>query len=125
MPSTVDLSHTTGQTLFQAFTVYPSKYDLRTLGKVTPVRDQGTSGSCWAFSTYGSLESSILVSTGQSLDLSENNLKNTAGFDWGPNSGGNDMMSTAYLTRWSGPVSESADPYQSVEHDFSRPGCRP
>src|SRR5271157_429080 len=111
MPSTVDLSHTKGQMLAQAFTVYPPKYDLRAIGKVTPVRDQGSSGCCWAFSTYGSLESTILVSTGQSLDLSENNLKNTAGFDWGPNSGGNDMLSTAYLTRWSGPVSESADPY--------------
>ncbi len=111
MPSPVDLSHTIGQMSFQADTVYPAKYDLRALGKVTPVRDQGTSGCCWAFSTYGSLESTILASTGQSLDFSENNLKNTAGFDYGPNSGGNDMMSTAYLTRWSGPVSESADPY--------------
>jgi C1A family cysteine protease len=114
MPSTVDLSHTKGQ-LFQASAVaLPSKYDLRALGKVTAVKDQGSSGCCWAFSTYGSLESTLLVSTGQPLDLSENNLKNTHGFNWGPNTGGNDMISSAYLVRWSGPVNETDDPYNPM-----------
>ncbi|HTY92080.1 MAG TPA: lectin like domain-containing protein [Methanocella sp.] len=111
MPSTVDLSYLKGVHIFQADAVFPSKYDLRALGKVTPVRDQGSSGCCWAFSTYGSLESTILAAGGKAMDFSENNLKNTHGFDWGPNSGGNDMMSTAYLARWSGPVNESLDPY--------------
>jgi C1A family cysteine protease len=115
VPSTVDLSAIEQPAMFQAYAVtIPSKYDLRSLGKVTPVRDQGDSGCCWAFATYGSLESTLLVSQNKSMDLSENNLKNTAGFDWGPNSGGNDMMSSAYLTRWSGPVNASSDPYNQA-----------
>ena len=66
-------------------------------------------GSCWAFATFASLES--YFKPGESLDLSENNLKNTLsnayseGFDY--DEGGNMLMSTAYLARWSGPVAES------------------
>ncbi|MFA5162801.1 MAG: lectin like domain-containing protein [Elusimicrobiales bacterium] len=87
----------------------PSSYDLRTYGKVTAVRDQGNCGSCWAFATMGSLESYLL--TGETWDFSENNLKNTHGFDVGACDGGNIDMSSAYLLRWSGPVLESQDPY--------------
>lgn len=90
--------------------VSDSYFDLRTTGDVSPVRNQGSSGSCWAFATYGSMESSLLVDD-ETWDFSENNLKNTSGFDIGPNSGGNGYMSTAYLSRWSGPVNESDDPY--------------
>jgi C1A family cysteine protease len=72
-------------------------YDLRTQGRLTPVKDQGQDGNCWAFAAIGSLESSLLPGT--STDLSENNMKNTAGFDTGPNDGGNDFMASAYLAR--------------------------
>jgi C1A family cysteine protease len=53
------------------------------------------------------------------LDFSENNMKNLLssaypqGFDRSANGGGNELMSTAYLARWSGPVAESAYPYNS------------
>ena len=90
---------------------YPPAFDLRTLGRVSPVKNQGSCGSCWAFASYGSLESTLLPE--DLLDLSENNLKNTHGFDLAPCAGGNADMSTAYLARWSGPVGESADPYNA------------
>ena len=89
----------------------PASFDLRSTGRVSPVKDQGACGSCWAFASYGSLESTLL--TAQSWDFSEDNLKNTHGFDLAPCDGGNSDMSTAYLARWSGPISEADDPYSA------------
>ena len=85
-----------------------ASYDLRTLGKVSAVRDQGPCGDCWAFATMGSLESNLL--SGETWNFSINNLKNRHGFISSPCNGGNGDMATAYLTRWSGPWSESDDP---------------
>ena len=90
-------------------TGYPLSYDLRSLGKNAPVRDQGQDGNCWAFASINSLESSLLP--GDREQFSENNLKNLHGFDVAPNAGGNDFMATAYFARWSGPVSAASDPY--------------
>ena len=113
IPSPVDLNY-----LSEISTVEisaPAYYDLRTLNRVTSVKDQGEAGVCWTFATYASLESYLMP--GENRDFSENNMKNLLssaypeGFDRDPNDGGNPLMSTAYLARWSGPVEETADPY--------------
>jgi C1A family cysteine protease len=118
IPPPVDLSHLRGVSLFevQKLVPAPASYDLRSLGKLSPVKDQENCGSCWAFATYGALESYLLPS--ELWDFSENNLKNTHGFDSGHCEGGNGFMSTAYLARWSGPVAEADDPY-NPESNYS------
>ena len=96
--------------------VLPAKYDLRTLGYVTPVKNQGQSGNCWAFATIATLESAILKATGKQYNLSEGNLKNLAnkysdiGWDYETNNGGMYPFAFGYLTSWAGPVSAAEDP---------------
>jgi C1A family cysteine protease len=124
IPPLLDLSHTAGQVPHQlaATLAFPDRYDLRTLGRVTPVKDQGACNSCWAYGTYASLESFLMPA--EEWDFSENNMKNSHGFDWGPCEGGNSIMSTAYLGRWSGPILEADDPYDPA-NDYSPPGLVP
>ncbi len=55
----------------------PSSWDSRENGSVTPVRDQGVTGGCWAFGALKSLESSSILKNISSLDktdYSENHL---------------------------------------------------
>ena len=44
----------------------PAALDWRTTG-LTPVRDQGNCGSCWAFATVGALESALKVKSGSTV----------------------------------------------------------
>ncbi len=93
----------------QLMGTFPATFDLRPLGKVTPIRDQGGCGSCWAFSNMASLESGLLPE--ENWDFSENGLKNFLGS--GCCLGGNRYNATAYFTGWRGPVPESVDPYNA------------
>jgi cathepsin L len=52
----------------------PQTVDWRKKNAVTSIKDQGQCGSCWAFSTTGSVETAHFLSTGKLVSLSESQL---------------------------------------------------
>jgi len=60
----------------------PASFDWRDSGILTPVRDQGNCGSCWAFGTVGPFEANLKWKRSLTTDLSEEFLLscNTDGY---------------------------------------------
>ncbi len=103
-------------------------YDSRDYGLVTPVRDQGNTNLCWAYSSISASETSILKSeidssaTKDNLSLSPKNLAysrhfrgsdplgNTLGEytneDW-QNAAGNPSYCASLFAQWCGPTDKS------------------
>lgn len=84
LPSPATLVWSEGATALTADPPTEAYFNLADEGRLTPVKDQGKCGACWTFASLGSLESTLLTDGLGEWNLSENNMKNTHGFDWGP-----------------------------------------
>ncbi|SEQ70159.1 Cysteine protease, C1A family [Lachnospiraceae bacterium NE2001] len=91
----------------------PKAYDMREHDRVTPVRNQGTYGTCWAFASLGALESISLPKEEKIYSVDHMSMNN--GFSLDLSEGGEHTMSLAYLASWEGPVLESDDEYGDGE----------
>ena len=106
----------------------PSSYDWRTLNGVTPIKNQGSCGDCWAFGTVGPLESQILIKDGVTVDLSEQYLTSCNLDGWGCGGGwwAHDYhMSKAGQDGGTGAVLESSKPYTGANSPCGGPYNHP
>jgi len=89
----------------------PASIDWRDEGAVTPVKNQGQCGSCWAFSTTGTIEGAHFKKTGNLVSLSEQNLMDCSTQNHGCN-GGNPYMALLFAIRNGGVDTEASYPYR-------------
>jgi len=88
----------------------PTSVDWAAQGYVTAVKNQGSCGSCWAFSTTGVTESRAAISSGKLISLSEQQLVDCAG--QGGCNGGWPDQALYYVYKENGLCTESKYKYR-------------
>ncbi len=102
----------------------PAHFDWRDYGIVTPVRNQGICGGCWAFGTVGVMESALWKNGIANVNLSEQFLLDCNTDHWTCNGG---LTAHKYhydvpgsIQRVAGAVLEAEKPYASFEGSCTR-----
>jgi C1A family cysteine protease len=126
IPPPVDLSHLKNipvhKATLQAQAALPATFDWRTTGKVTPVKNQSTCGTCWIFGTLAAVESKVLIGESTAFDFSEQNVACCTDPSWTYlsadhcNGGGWSSLAADTLTK-KGTRLESCDPYNTATID--------
>nr|KYP67745.1 Thiol protease SEN102 family [Cajanus cajan] len=107
---------TTTSFKYENVTAIPAAIDWRQKGAVTPIKNQGQCGSCWAFSTVAATEGIHQISTGKLVSLSEQELVDcdTKGVDQGCE-GGYMEDGFEFIIKNGGISSEAKYPYKAVD----------
>jgi cathepsin H len=93
----------------------PKAVDWRTKGVLSPVKSQGSCGSCWTFSTTGAVEAHLAIYRNEKLLLSEQQLVDCAqAFDNHGCQGGLPSHAFEYI-RTVGIETEEEYPYKAVQ----------
>ncbi|MBR6024093.1 MAG: hypothetical protein IK044_03905 [Methanobrevibacter sp.] len=99
-------------------TTIPTRFDLRDWGWVSPIKDQGYTGACWAVSMASTLESALLKACGIMTNISTNNMKNSmyiySKFGSRAYEGGANYLAFSYLLSWLGAFSQDYDSYDQL-----------
>jgi len=92
----------------------PDSFDWREKGAVTPVKDQGQCGSCWAFSTTGTTEAAHFIAKGQLVSLSEQDLVDCSHDHYNDGcDGGRVDWALQYIVDKKGISTEATYPYEA------------
>ena len=119
-------------------------FDWTSLGKVTPIRDQESCGSCWDFATLAALESSVLIRynmvtprSNATTDLSEqyildNAIFSSCGGGWQGEAATEMMLvgtakesDVPYIDKKQGPRLITDNPYRALIWGFVGDGISP
>ncbi|RDY05171.1 Senescence-specific cysteine protease SAG39 [Mucuna pruriens] len=97
---------------YDTVTKIPATMDWRKRGAVTPIKDQGRCGSCWAFSAVAATEGIHQITTGKLVSLSEQELVDCVKGESEGCNGGYTEDAFEFIAKKGGIASETYYPYK-------------